>query len=142
MIAAFDQFIEEYHRALDTIMKGSADGYKRLYSRRDDIALANPFGPPVRGWERVERALEGAASNYRDGETTSFERIVAYEGPEIAYTVEIERVQAKVGGGDTITPFSVRTTSIFRREGGEWKVVHRHTDPITEPRPAKSVIQQ
>ncbi len=142
MTAAFDRFIEEYHRALDEIMRGSPDGYKRVYSRRDDITLANPFGPPVRGWENVARALEGAAANYRDGEATGYERIVTYEGPEIAYTVEIERVQAKVGGREAITPIAVRTTSIFRLEDGQWRVVHRHTDPIVTPRPAESVIQQ
>ena len=44
-----DQVIEQYHLALDEIMKGSAEGYKRVYSRRDDVTLANPFGPPARG---------------------------------------------------------------------------------------------
>jgi hypothetical protein len=32
-------------------MKGSAEGYKKLFSRREDVTLANPFGHPVRGWE-------------------------------------------------------------------------------------------
>jgi ketosteroid isomerase-like protein len=33
-------------------------------------------------------------------------------------------------------------TSIFRKEDGVWRLVHRHADPITSPRPAESVIQQ
>jgi hypothetical protein len=66
----FDEVLEQYHLALDEIMKGSPDGYKRLYSRRDDVTLANPFGPPVRGWDQVAPSLERAASHYSLREKT------------------------------------------------------------------------
>jgi ketosteroid isomerase-like protein len=55
--------------------------------------------------------------------------------------VWIERQQAKVGGGEEVVPIVLRVTLIFRPEEGTWKVVHRHADPITTPRPAESVIQ-
>jgi hypothetical protein len=93
-----DQVIEQYHLALDEIMKGSAQGYKRVYSRREDVTLANPFGPPARGWDEVAKTLERAASHYRDGEATGFENVAKYVTSELAYTVEIERCQAKVEG--------------------------------------------
>ena len=137
-----DQVVEQYHLALDEIIKGSAQGYKRAYSHRDDVTLANPFGPPVRGWEEVAKTLERAASNYRDGEASGFENLAKYTTAELAYTVEIERCQAKVEGRDDITPIAVRLTTVFRPEGGTWKVVHRHADPITTPQPAESVIQE
>ena len=142
MTADLEQMIEQSHHALDEIMKGSADGYRRLYSRRDDCTLANPFGPPVRGWDAVDQALEGAASHYQDGEATGFELIVSNQAPEFAYTVEIEHMRARVDGRGDITPISARITSIFRREDGAWKLVHRHADPITSPRPGESVIGQ
>jgi ketosteroid isomerase-like protein len=138
----FDEVLEQYHLALDEIMKGSAEGYKRVYSRRDDVTLANPFGPPVRGWDEVAKTLERAASHYRDGEATGFENVAKYITPELAYTVEMERMQAKVGGREDITPITARVTTIFRPEEGTWKVVHRHSDPISTPQPAESVIQE
>jgi ketosteroid isomerase-like protein len=138
----FDEVLEQYHLALDQIMKGSAEGYKRVYSRRDDVTLANPFGPPARGWDEVAPTLERAASHYRDGEATGFENVAKYTTPELAYTVEIERCQAKVAGREDVTPIAVRVTTIFRSEEGEWKVVHRHADPITTPQSAESVIQE
>ena len=72
----FDAVVEQYHQAVDEIVKGSADDFRRAYSRRDDVTLANPFGPPARGWEQVEQTLERAASQMRDGTLTGFERIV------------------------------------------------------------------
>ena len=60
--------LEEYHRAGLQITRGNPEVYKSLYSRRDDVTLANPSGPPVRGWSEVSAMLDRAAANYRDGD--------------------------------------------------------------------------
>jgi ketosteroid isomerase-like protein len=134
------QVIEHSHRALDAFMKGDPEPAKALFSRRDDVTLANPFGPAARGWAQVEPALERAAAHYREGEATGFERISEFATGELAYIVEVEQLRAKVGGADEITPLALRVTTIFRREDGAWKIVHRHADPITTPRPAESIL--
>lgn len=141
MAPDLERVVEQYHQAVDEIVKGSADSFRRAYSRRDDVTLANPFGPPVHGGEQVEQTLERAASLMRDGTLTGFERIVTSMTAELAYIVEIERGQTKFGGRDDITPYSLRVTTIFRPEEGTWKVMHRHADPITTSRPAESFIQ-
>lgn len=114
---------------------------KTLYSHLEDASLANPFGPVATGWSEVAETMERAASNYRDGEATGFETVATYITPDLAYIVEVERFEAKVGGKEKITSGALRVTSILRREDGVWKIVHRHADPITTPRPAESVIQ-
>jgi ketosteroid isomerase-like protein len=132
--------MEEYRRAGLEITRGNPDVYKSLWSRRDDVRLANPFGPPVRGWDEVSGRLDLAASNYRDGQEYEFENISTVITPELAYTVEIERIRTRGGSGE-LTPIAIRATTIFRREDGTWKVTHRHGDPITSMRPAESVLQ-
>ncbi len=139
---AFDEVLEQCQIALGEFPKGNPEPMKMMFSHQEDVSLANPFGPPVRGWDEVAKTLERAASHYRDGEATGFENVAKYITPELAYTVEIERCQAKVEGRDDVTPIAVRVTTIFRREEGEWKVVHRHADPITKAQPAESVIQE
>lgn len=134
--------LEEYHRAGREITNGNPDVYKALYSRRDDATLANPFGPPARGWSSISATLDRAAANYRDGEVVGFENVSTVVTQELAYTVEIESYRARVGGAEDLATVSVRVTTVFRREDGAWKVVHRHADPITTPRSAESVLQK
>jgi ketosteroid isomerase-like protein len=133
--------MKEYHRAGLEITRGNPEVYKSLWSRRDDVTLSNPFGPPVRGWQEVSDRLDLAASKYRDGQDFEHENIVTVIAPELAYTVEVERFNARVGDSDELTPLGIRTTTVFRREDGEWRVTHRHGDPITSMRPAESVLQ-
>jgi len=132
--------IERSHTALASILKGDPSGYKALFSNQDDVTLGNPFGPYARGRNDVEKTLDGAASHYRDGEVTGTDLVAMYTSADLSCVVEVERGRARVGGGAELVPVAVRVTSVFRREQGEWKLVHRHADPITKPRPAESVI--
>jgi ketosteroid isomerase-like protein len=137
-----DQLIEHYQLALGEFVKGNPEPVKKLYSHRDDVTLANPLGPPARGWEQVAATVERAASNFRDGEMVGFETIAKYVTPELAYAVWLERANVKMGGMEDFAPSTLRVTMVFRAEDGNWKVVHRHADPITTAQPAESVIQE
>lgn len=103
MSVEFDKAVTDGRRALDEILRGNADGYKELYSRRDEITLGNPFGGFGRGWEGVVEQLDRAASYYRDGEATGIDTISQLVGTDIAYCVLIERGRAKVGGSSEMT---------------------------------------
>lgn len=138
---ALDAFIDDYHRALDEFFRGNPEPAKALYSHREDATLANPFGPVAIGWQRVEKAMERAASNYSDGGATGFDRLATCITPGLAYLVEVERFEATVGGRQGATG-ALRVTTILRPEDGAWRIVHRHADPITTQRAADSVIQR
>jgi ketosteroid isomerase-like protein len=138
----FDRVIEQLHAALGEIIQGSAEGFKALYSRADDVTLANPFGPPARGWKRVSETMEGAANHYTGGELLSIETVAKCVTPDLAYTLELERFAARLVGMDEARPVTLRCTTVFRPEGGSWKIVHRHADPIASVRPPESVLEQ
>jgi ketosteroid isomerase-like protein len=132
--------LEEYHQAALELINGNPAIYKTLYSHRDDVTLANPFGPPARGWRDVSATLDRAAANYQDGEVVDFENVSTVLTSELAYVIEIENLRARLVGVSDITPVALRVTTVFRREDGAWRVTHRHADPITAPRPPESVI--
>jgi ketosteroid isomerase-like protein len=137
-----DEVIERFDLAQGEVVKGNPEPALKLFSHREDVTLNNPLSPPAHGWDEVATASERAASQLRDGEMVGFEIIEKHVTPELAYVVRVERARAKVGGSEDIAPITLRVTMIFRSEDGEWKIVHRHADPITTPQPAESVIQE
>ena len=138
-----DRVLEQWHPASDEFLKGNPEPVKKMWSHREDVTLANPYGPPVRGFDEVAKSIEHAASLRSDGEFLEWQIVAKYVSAELAYVVQIEQARAKIGAREEITPLAVRSTMIFRpEEDGEWKIVHRHSDPITTPQPAESVIQE
>jgi ketosteroid isomerase-like protein len=138
-----DEVLEQYHLAAEEFIKGNPEPYKMVFSHKDDVTLANPYGPPVCGWEQVSESLEHTASRLRDGKVVDTETVAKCVTGELAYVVSLAREKAtKVGGSQEITPISLRTTMILRPEEGTWKVVHLHGDSITTPQQAESVIQE
>lgn len=137
---ALDDTIERSRFAVSEIIKGNPQPCEAMFSHQDDVTLGNPFGPFARGWKQVFETASGAATRYRDGEIVAFEPIARHVTSELACVVEVERFRAKVGGSDDFAEIGLRVTSVFRPEDGTWKVVHRHADPITTPRPAASVV--
>ncbi len=136
-----DQLIEQFHLASGEFLKGNPKPTQELFSHREDVTLANPFGPPVRGWDEVAKTIEHAASLRRGGEFVGSEIVAKYVTAELAYVVQLERAEAKVSAREDIVPIATRATMIFRPEEGTWKMVHRHADHITTAQPTESVIQ-
>lgn len=137
-----DEVIEQFHQAATQFAQGDPEPAKAIFSHSADVSLANPWGPPAVGWERVSEALDSAAARFKDGRVTAFDTLTSHVTSDLACLLDIEHWQAKVGGGAEISPFDLRVTSIYRREGDTWTLVHRHADPITTPQPPDAVIRK
>ena len=137
----FERAIQGARAALDMIVKGDAEAYKALYSDSEEITLANPFGGIAHGRGEVIEALDRAASNFRDGHTTGIEAIEWLVTPDLAYTLEVERYVAKVGGSSDLRDVALRVSCMYRLEEGGWRLLHRHADPRVGPQTPESLIQ-
>lgn len=140
MPTSLEVVVERCHAALGEIVRGNAEPWADLLSDRSDVCLGNPFGPFVVGFDAVMSAARAAASRYRDGEVLGFDRIATHETSDLACVVEVERFRARVGDSADLVPVNLRVTSLYRLEGNDWRVAHRHADPITAPRAAESVV--
>ena len=135
-----DAVMERYHETLVTITNGDAGPQKALWSNREDVTLANPWGPAVVGWGQAATRLDAAASHFANGHAVGFERLAKHVSGDLACFVEVEQFETRIDRGPLV-PVSLRVTTIFRREEGAWKVIHRHADPITTPRTGESLTQ-
>lgn len=126
---AFEAAIDEWYGAMGDFALGNSGPAKALCSHRDDILLANPFGPAVKGWTQVAPTLDYAASRFSEGGVRPAERMTTHVSGDLAVIHEVEHWNARVGGGDP-APFDLRVTSVYRLEEGDWKLVLRHADPI------------
>ena len=125
-----DKTLEAFRSAANAMARGDAEPVKAIYSHADDVTLANPFGHAVRGWDDVSSALDFVSSRFSDGEVTEFKNLARYEAPALVTLLDIEHWRTRVGGGD-LAEFDLRVSSTYRNEDGEWKLVHRHADPIS-----------
>jgi ketosteroid isomerase-like protein len=136
----FDAVVEAYRVALKAFVKGDPEPVLNLFSRREDVTLANPLGPPQVGRANVELASRAAAANFKDG-SIRFEEVSRYAAPDLGYVVDVQRVDVQLADSDDTSVIALRVTTIFRREGDTWMVAHRHADPITTARPISTLIQ-
>jgi ketosteroid isomerase-like protein len=65
---------------------------------------------------------------HRGGEA-DLELVETYASGDMAVLVAIERQHGEVGGMPD-QDWSLRVTLVFRHEGSEWQLVHRHADPL------------
>lgn len=126
----FDQLVEQYHLAIAEFAMGNPKLVNALLSHGNDTSLAGGFGGFVHGYDQVAGAIEFAAAQFKEGKI-SFESLAKVVTQDLGYIVEIERYKAKLGGSEDVALDVLRVTSIFRRENGVWKLVHRHGDPTT-----------
>jgi ketosteroid isomerase-like protein len=88
----------------------------------------------------VLKALNNAATKYRDGTVVAVDRLAVYGDDRFVTFVEVEHLRAKLGASSDFSEFAARVTTVFEKIGDSWKLVHRHADPITTPRPAESML--
>lgn len=104
---------------------GDVEPRLALWSRTDPVTL---FGAKLSGtgWEELSATFRKVASWFSDSTDYDFELVAAGASGDLAYTVGYEHNQVKVDGQPQT--YSLRVTHVYRREEGQWRIVHRHAD--------------
>ena len=110
-------------------VNGDAAGIKALYSHREDVTVMGGFGGFERGWSEVGPRLDWAASQFAGGSYRQ-EDLSAIVGPEVACLVSLERWSYTNARDRADNLLELRVTQAFRREEGEWRLLHRHADSL------------
>ena len=129
MTTATEQFLAELlprqRAAEQAIHNGDVEPRLALWARTDPVTL---FGAKLSGsgWGDLEPIFRKLASWFSDSVEYEFEVIAAGASGDLAYTVGYEHNRVKVDGEPRT--YTLRATHVYRREDGQWRIVHRHAD--------------
>ena len=100
-----------------------------MWSRTDPLTLLGA-AMSGRGWAEIGPMFEVLGQQFSNCTAYENEIVAAEARGDLAYIVALEHTTAAIAGAPP-HPYVLRATTIFRREEGEWKVVHRHADPVS-----------
>jgi ketosteroid isomerase-like protein len=125
--AALEEFIGRCHEAITQQSQGHPEPFLELWSRADDVSIMAAIGGYQVGFDEVSKLLT-AASKTQSFETWSAENLATIVADDLAFSVELEHYGRHVDGEEE--EMTLRATQIYRREDGDWKVIHRHGDVL------------
>ncbi len=115
--------------AAAAFIRGDMGTYLELITHAVDYTLMAPYGgEPRHGFDSSDDALRGMAQFFTGGEAT-VDLVSSYSSGDLVVLVLVERQHGEVGGLPD-QDWSLRVTLVFRHEGADWLLVHRHADPL------------
>ncbi len=115
------------------IHNGDAAPRFAIWSRKEPVTVFGAWTSGS-GQQEVGDIFRRLENGFSDCTSFSHDVIAADVDGDMAYTVGYERTKASFDGQPR--QYTLRVTQVYRREGGEWKVVHRHADTVAEPEEA------
>lgn len=110
------------------LLRGDVDTYLRLITLSDDFTLMSPFGgQPSMGtysrdrWDEIGRFFGNG--------TLRQVLVAAYPSADMVVLVTLEHCHGEVGGLPA-QDWSLRVTQVYVRHEDDWRLAHRHADPI------------
>lgn len=126
----FKEFMKRREAAAKAYVSGNAEPLGELSARSLPATFFSPKGDFREGAAEVSKTYQTDVNAFETGSETDFEILQMAAAGEIAYWVGFQRAAARLKGRSEPVQFNLRITEIFRREDGEWKLVHRHADPL------------
>ena len=143
MLAETHPAVERMHTALHEFVNGDTAEWQAMCSHGADTTLFGGWGGHEKGWEQLGPRYDWAAARFLKGGSEVRQEIVSSGGnDDFYYTVAFERSSVRLAGQAEPMPMALRVTHIYRRENGEWKLLHRHADPLVAIQTAESVIER
>jgi hypothetical protein len=136
-----DTAIARMQAATAEFINGKPGSWKARCSHLPTATLFGGWGGHERGWQQLDPRYDWAAARFAGGEVT-FEELARHVSSDLACTIQIERMRARLAGMEQPATITLRVTQIYGREATGWKLVHRHADHLTAIQPAESVAEQ
>ncbi|MFC7593703.1 nuclear transport factor 2 family protein [Terrabacter sp. GCM10028922] len=102
---------------------------RALWSRNEPVSVLGAWRSAY-GRQEIDELFTALGKSFSDCTSYAFE-LQSYDVVgDMAYTAGLEHTTASVGGEPRT--YTLRATQVYRREGGQWRVAHRHGDTVSE----------
>jgi ketosteroid isomerase-like protein len=115
-----------FYDAFNTALKGNLDPMSAVWSHRPDVTDLDADGGRATGWNEVRADFQNMVRLYPSGRIAPQDMLIVADG-DMGFSVVTETGQLRSADGPMVN-FSQRATNIFRREDGQWKLIHHHAD--------------
>jgi ketosteroid isomerase-like protein len=122
------EFVARADEAADAWVRGDLDRYLDLVHHARGFTLLAPTGGPASRHEDRAGELRGWQSSFADG-AARLEHVMAHAWGDTLVLSMIERQHGRIGDRPD-QDLSLRVTHVYRRDGADWLLVHRHADPL------------
>jgi ketosteroid isomerase-like protein len=130
----FKEFMKQRAEASEAYVRGDADPLDGIAARVDPASFFSPGGGSVNGASKVRGQYKRDATMFEPGQKKGRKgpfRILHMEvDGNFAYWVGFQTGSVLMRGKKDAVATNLRVTEIFPREGKEWKLIHRHADPL------------
>ena len=128
---SFDAFMQQRRRVAMAFVHGDPRPLRDISASSDPATFFGPAGGAEQGAAHVLEVNEAGSHRFHGG-TTELDILHSGSSGDLAYWTGFQRGAVRLEGRRDPVPTRLRVTELFRRENGEWKLIHRHADALME----------
>jgi ketosteroid isomerase-like protein len=130
--ADFDKFMKTREEAAAAYVRGEIGPLDAISARVSPTTFFGPQGGDVQGAKEVSSRYAHDATSFEPGGESHLEVVHKGADGSVAYWTGFQHAKVRLRGKPDPISMKLRVTELFRREGNEWKLVHRHADSLSE----------
>jgi ketosteroid isomerase-like protein len=116
---------QKFYGALNKMANGDSSSMAEAWSHGASVTTMHPIGGRQLGWEAVAESFAQVAKLASGGKVALTDQLIQVVG-EMAYEMGVEDGDVTLGGHPVAIDH--RVTNVYRREDGDWRMVHHHVD--------------
>jgi len=120
-------FLQRRDEIATAYVNGDAAPLNAIVTRSEPATFLSPGGDVLTGASAIAARYARDAASFVQGNSSKLDILQSGSG-QLAFWTGIQHAQVRLTGKDAPIPMTLRITEVFRLEGGQWKLVHRHAD--------------